>query len=177
MQALRHLSAPLITGVAFLAMVAASPHVRAVVRPAARPAALVPAALVPAAPFAPVASGFTLIANAANPATSISKLDATRIFLKKARAWPGGGPGADPVDQPDASPARKQFLGAVIGKDATAMSAYWQSQLFVARTTPPPVKGSDAEVVAFVAAKKGGIGYVSSGLTLPATVKAIAVED
>lgn len=168
MQAARHLSAPFITGVAFLAMVAASPRVRAVVQPTARPTTSVPAA--------PVAPGFVLIANAANPATSISKLDATRIFLKKTRAWPGG-PSADPVDQRDASPVRKEFLRAVIRKDAAAMSAYWQSQLFVGRTTPPPVKGSDAEVVAFVAAAKGGIGYVSSGLALPGTVKAIAVSD
>lgn len=166
MHAARHLSAPFITGVAFLAMVAASPRVRAVARPATRPAASVPAA-----------PGFVLIANAANPATTISKLDAARIFLKKTRAWPGGGPSADPVDQRDASPARKEFLAVVIRKDAAAMSAYWQSQLFVGRTTPPPVKGSDAEVVAFVAAAKGGIGYVSSGLALPATVKAITLGD
>lgn len=33
MQAARHLCAPIITGVAFLAIVAASPHVREVVRP------------------------------------------------------------------------------------------------------------------------------------------------
>ena len=100
-----------------------------------------------------------------------------RIFLKKMRAWPGGGPSADPVDQRDASPARKEFLAAVIGKDAAAMTAYWQSQLFVGRTTPPPVKATDADVIAFVAAAKGGIGYVSAGTALPETVKAIRIGE
>jgi ABC-type phosphate transport system substrate-binding protein len=170
MQAVRHLAAPFVTGAAFLAMVAAAPGVRDLVRPAATRAAG-PVAGVPAA------AGFVLIANAENPATKITKLDATRIFLKKARAWPGGGPSADPVDQRDASPVRKEFLAAVIGKDASAMNAYWQSQLFVGRTTPPPVKGSDADVIAFVAAAKGGIGYVSAGVALPATVKAISVSE
>ena len=167
MQAVRHLSAPFITGIAFLAMVAASPRVREAVRPASSATATT----------ASEAAGFVLIANAGNPATTISKLDATRIFLKKARAWPGGSLSADPVDQRDASPVRKEFLAAVIGKDAPAMNAYWQSQLFVGRTTPPPVKGSDADVIAFVAAAKGGIGYVSAGAALPETVKPIKVGE
>lgn len=167
MQAVRHLAAPFVTGAAFVAMVAASPGVRDLGRPVAG---------APVA-SAPAAAGFVLIANAENPATKITKLDATRIFLKKARAWPGGGPSADPVDQRDASPVRKEFLAAVIGKDASAMNAYWQSQLFVGRTTPPPVKGSDADVIAFVAAAKGGIGYVSAGVALPAAVKAISVSE
>lgn len=172
MQAVRHLSAPFITGLAFMAMVAASPRVREVVRPAsARAAAPDRAAAEPAT------TGFVLIANAGNPATTISKLDVTRIFMKKARAWPGAGLSADPVDQRDASPARKEFLAAVIGRDAGAMNAYWQSQLFVGRTAPPPVKASDADVIAFVAAAKGAIGYVSAGATLPETVKAIRIVD
>ena len=172
MQALRHLSAPLITGVAFLAMVAASPRVRGAGRPVPeRPVAQA----TPVA--APSAAGFVLIANAGNPATTISRLDATRIFMKKTRAWPGGGLSADPVDQRDANPVRREFLAAVIGKDAPAMNAYWQSQLFVGRTTPPPVKGSDADVIAFVAAAKGGIGYVSAGTALPGTVKPIRIDE
>ena len=164
MQAVRHLARPAITGIAFLAMVAASPAVRGDDRPA------------PAAPAAE-APGFVLIANAGNPATAISKSDAMRIFLKKARAWPDGSLPAAPVDQRDASPARKEFLAAVIGKDAASMTAYWQSQLFVGRTTPPPVKGSDADVIAFVAAAKGGIGYVSAGTALPETVKPIRIGE
>lgn len=171
MQALRHLSAPFITGIAFLAMVAASPRVREAGGPVRPPVGRTSAAATPAA------AAFVLIANAGNPATTISKADATRIFLKKTRAWPGGGLAADPVDQRDASPVRREFLAAVIGKDAPAMTAYWQSQLFVGRTTPPPVKGSDADVIAFVAAAKGGIGYVSATAALPGTVKPIRLDE
>ena len=122
------------------------------------------------------AAGFVVIVNAGNPATEIKKMDAMRMFMKKMRAWPGG-VSAEPVDQKDASPVRKEFLSVVMGKDAAAMNAYWQSQLFVGRTTPPPVKGSDADVIAFVAASKGAIGYVASGASLPGTVKAITIGD
>lgn len=175
MQAARHLSAPFVTGMAFLAMVAASPRVREAVgpTPAHRHATAAPAS----GAAAPASAGFVVIVNAGNPATTLSKLDASRIFLKKARAWPGGGLSADPVDQKDASPARREFLSAVMGKDPAAMAAYWQSQLFVGRTTPPPVKGSDADVIAFVAGSKGAIGYVSAGIPLPETVKAIRIGE
>jgi ABC-type phosphate transport system substrate-binding protein len=159
------LVAALVTGV--VAMRTPSPA------PSGAPA---PATMVATAP-AVAQAGFVMIANAANPATSISKLDATRIFLRKARAWPGSSLPADPVDQKESSPARKEFLSAVMGKDAAGMNAYWQSQLFVGRTTPPPVKGSDADVIAFVAAAKGGIGYVSAGVALPETVKPIKVGE
>lgn len=122
------------------------------------------------------APGFVLVVNAANPATSVKKMEVVRIFTRKMRAWPGGLP-ATPVDQRDASAVRKEFLAVVMGKDAAAMNAYWQSQVFVGRTTPPPVKGSDAEVLAFVAATAGGLGYVAPTTPLPESVKAIAVEN
>jgi hypothetical protein len=42
---------------------------------------------------------------------------------------------------------------------------------------PPPVKSSDAEVLAFVAGMPGAIGYVSVGATIPPNVKVLAVTD
>ena len=43
--------------------------------------------------------------------------------------------------------------------------------------TPPPVKQSDQEIVAFVAATPGSIGYVSSALPLPESVRQIAIVE
>jgi ABC-type phosphate transport system substrate-binding protein len=55
---------------------------------------------------------------------------------------------------------------------------YWQKQMFEANPRrPPAVKGSDAEVIAFVAKTEGAVGYVSKARALPAGVKAIAVID
>lgn len=121
------------------------------------------------------APGYVVIVNAANPGASASKSDVMRLFMKKARAWPHGA-SADPVDQKDSSPVRAAFLADVMTKDASAMRAYWQSQVFVGRTTPPPVKAGDAEVIAHVANAPGGIGYVSPSATLPETVKVLKVE-
>jgi len=42
---------------------------------------------------------------------------------------------------------------------------------------PPAVRGSDAEVIAFVAKTEGAVGYVSKTATLPPVVRTIAVID
>jgi ABC-type phosphate transport system substrate-binding protein len=42
---------------------------------------------------------------------------------------------------------------------------------------PPAVKGSDAEVVAFVLKTEGAVGYVSKAAALPPGVKAIAIIE
>jgi len=39
------------------------------------------------------------------------------------------------------------------------------------------VKGSDAEVLAYVAKTGGAVGYVTVGATLPPGLKAIAIVD
>jgi hypothetical protein len=55
---------------------------------------------------------------------------------------------------------------------------YWQKQMFAANPLrPPAVKGSDAEVIAFVAKTEGAVGYVSKAAALPPEVKAVALID
>ena len=44
----------------------------------------------------------------------------------------------------------------------SAIESYWRQQIYSGRGVPPPVKATDADVVAFVAANPGGIGYVSA---------------
>jgi hypothetical protein len=46
-----------------------------------------------------------------------------------------------------------------------------------ASTRPPTVKGSEGEVLMYVAKTAGGVGYVSSGTALPPGVKAVTVVD
>ena len=53
---------------------------------------------------------------------------------------------------------------------------YWQRRMSQG-VTPPPVKATDEEVVAFVASTPGAIGYVSPTITLPESVKTIELAD
>jgi ABC-type phosphate transport system substrate-binding protein len=106
-------------------------------------------------------TGFKLIVNPTNTTASITRDEVSRIFLKKG-AWSNGTP-AQPVELPESSPVRKRFSQEVHGKTAAAIVAYWQQQIFSGRSVPPPTKGTDSEVVAFVKSNAGAVGYVSAG--------------
>jgi hypothetical protein len=51
---------------------------------------------------------------------------------------------------------------------------FW-SRKMATGVTPPPVKQTDQDVLAFVAATPGAIGYVSNSIPLPEGVREIAI--
>ena len=63
------------------------------------------------------------------------------------------------------------FLGAVIKIDPKRYNSLWVKKSFRDGLAIPAVKGSDAEVIAFVKNNPGAIGYVSAA---PQGVKALA---
>ena len=130
------------------------------------------AALVGAAPAG--AQQFRVIVNSANPTSALSKEDLARVYLKKLSSWKQGG-AVTVVDLGPKSPIRAAFSMDVLGRDVPTMKNYWQQSLFSGRGVPPIEQPSEAQVVAFVAANPGAIGYVSSDAQLPGTVKTIAV--
>ena len=79
------------------------------------------------------------------------------------------------VDLGPKSPVRAEFSMEVLGRDVPTMKNYWQQSLFSGRGVPPIEQPSEAQVVAFVAANPGAIGYVSSSAQLPESVKTISV--
>lgn len=118
--------------------------------------------------------GFTLVVHASNASTALTADQVSRMFLRKLRTWPGGEQ-VMPVEPTDKSPARKAFSKQVLGKDVAAMRGYWQQMIFTGKGVPPLEKASEAEVLAYVAATPGAIGYVSAGVELPAGVKAVTL--
>ena len=91
--------------------------------------------------------------------------EAAKMFLKNVTRWKDGKEIA-PVDQSGRSEVRTEFTKDVLEKAGmsriSAVESYWQQQIYSGRGVPPPVKAGDAEVVAFVAANPGSIGYVSA---------------
>lgn len=132
------------------------------------------AALVAVAPTAQAQGDFKVIVNAANPISEMSTGDAAGVFLKKVGKFPGGAP-STPVDQAKNSAIRGAFARAILGRPASAVDSYWQQQIFAGGELPPAAKASDDEVIAFVKATPGGIGYVSAGASL-AGVKAVTIK-
>lgn len=119
---------------------------------------------------------YKVIVNAKNPGAQIRRSDLATLFLNRAARW-GHGPPAAPVDQSTQSPLREAFSTAVLGKPVLAIQNYWQQRILRDREIPPPVKGSDEEVIAYVGRAEGAVGYVSADAALPPTVKALKVLD
>ena len=105
----------------------------------------------------------------------IARVVLASIFLRQAPRWSDGSI-VLPVDQSLRSDVRSAFSHQMLGKSLLEVQVYWQRQIGRG-VTPPPVKGSDGEVLAFVASTPGAIGYVSSGASLPPGVKTIVVTD
>jgi ABC-type phosphate transport system substrate-binding protein len=117
---------------------------------------------------------YRVIVNAANPVTQLKRDDVSRLFLKKVVSWKAGGE-VQPVDQAESSPVRRSFTKDVHKKDVEQVKGYWQQLIFTGQGAPPIEKGSDDEVVAFIAKTPAAIGYVSSTTTLGSGVKAIQI--
>lgn len=105
----------------------------------------------------------------------ISRGALTSIFLKQAPKW-NDGSAILPVDQSVRSPVRRSFSGDVLLQGIPEVQIYWQRRMSQG-VTPPPVKATDEEVVAYVASTPGAIGYVSPATPLPETVRPVELAD
>ena len=133
------------------------------------------AVLLPQASGLAQASGsYKVIVNNANPVDSISTRDLSRMFLRKLTRW-SGELVVNPVDLNPDSTVREQFSTDVLGKPVFAVKAYWNRQIFSGAALPPPEKGNDAEVLTYVQANPGAIGYVSATAEVT-NVKVIRID-
>ncbi len=120
------------------------------------------------------AQDFKVIVNSANSTSDLSADVAAKLFLKQTPKFPNG-TAAQPVDLSKSSPVRAAFSKAVLSRPVPAVETYWQQQIFSGKDVPPAAKASDDDVIAFVKANPGAIGYVSAGAST-AGVKVIDVK-
>jgi ABC-type phosphate transport system substrate-binding protein len=119
-------------------------------------------------------TGLRVIVNAKNPVTRLERRFIAEAFLKKRTHWDGDEP-IQPVDLGQRSAVRDRFSRDVLDRDVASVRRYWAQQVFSGRGVPPPEVPNDADVIKYVAAHPGGIGYVAAGASL-AGVKTIEVE-
>lgn len=120
--------------------------------------------------------GFKIIVNQANSSERISKQQLEDIFMKKTDAWSNGRP-VIPVDQTAASSTRQEFSEVIFGRNVNSIKSHWQRQIFSGRGVPPPEKGSEEDVLAFVRVNSGAIGYVSSAADIGSGIKVLEITD
>jgi len=100
-----------------------------------------------------------VIVHAGNPAADMTKDQVERLFMMKTKRFDNGDP-AEPVSQPESSPVREKFNDKVLQRNEQQLKYSWSRKMFAGGDKPPPVVGADSEVESFVAANKGGIGYL-----------------
>lgn len=108
------------------------------------------------------AANFKIVVNSSIHIETMPKKAISDLFLKRTTKWENG-TNVVPVDQTEAAAVRDEFSKNVLGKPTAAVKSYWNQQIFSGREVPPVEKQSDAEVLKFVRATAGAVGYVSEG--------------
>ncbi len=107
-------------------------------------------------------TSFVVIVNAANPVSSMTRSQVSKIFLKKVVKWDKGGRIA-PIEQGE---IKRDFAEKIHNKNKSAVDNYWTQMIFSGRSVPPYEVKSDSEVIKFIETNQSGIGYVSKNATL-----------
>lgn len=118
---------------------------------------------------------WVVIVHPKNGVTTLERKFVEDAFLKKLASWPGGD-SIRPADLASDSATRRAFSTDVLRKSVEEVRRYWQQRIFSGREVPPPEFPNDDEVIKFVAAHEGGIGYVSGGANVGSSVKVVTVR-
>jgi ABC-type phosphate transport system substrate-binding protein len=137
---------------------------------------IVTVALLAATAAAGGVEEFQVVVHPSVRGTKISRANLSALFTGKTSQW-GDKTQAMPVDQSAKAPVRRAFTAAVIGLSMGELQMYWQRRVAADRVFPPPIKGTDQEVLGYVAATAGAIGYVSPDAAIPESVRVLAVVE
>ena len=117
---------------------------------------------------------FKVVIHTDNPSTELPANKVDKMFLKKLKRWDHG-VRVMPIDLDASSPVRKSFTRTIHGKSVTAIKSFWQRIIFSGRGVPPPEKSSEEDVLEYVRANPGAIGYVAAESALGDGVKVLKV--
>lgn len=118
-------------------------------------------------------AGVVVVAHPAVPGDTIGAGELQNIFLGKTGAWSDGA-AVRPAVLKD-GPAAEEFLKSYVKKSPSQFGTFWKKAVFSGTGTPPDEFGSDAELVQFVAATPGAVGFVAEGTDTGGT-KVLAVQ-
>jgi ABC-type phosphate transport system substrate-binding protein len=119
---------------------------------------------------------FQVVVHPSVKGTWISRASLQALFTGQTDRW-GDKAVAKPVDQSMKTPVRRAFTTNVLGLSVGEIQRLWQARVAAQRIFPPPIKSSDAEVLAFVAGTTGAVGYVGPDTAIPEGVKLISLVD
>lgn len=92
-----------------------------------------------------------------HPASTLTAAEVREVFVGDKQL--AGNAKLVPVDN---SSAQADFVSKVLQMEVVRYNALWTRKAFREGLTAPPVKGGDAEVIAFVKSTPGAVGYVGT---------------
>jgi len=106
-------------------------------------------------------AGTVVVANSAVPADGVSQGDLQQIFLGKQTSW-GDGTSIE-LGVLSGGPVADEFLKTYVKKSPSQFQTFWKKAVFSGTGTAPQEFGSGADLVAWVAATPGAIGFAEDG--------------
>jgi ABC-type phosphate transport system substrate-binding protein len=117
---------------------------------------------------------FKVIVSPQNPADAVDREFLRDAFLKKATEWHDGVT-VHPIDLSAKSSVHDQFVTRVLRKTPAQLKTYWNQQIFSGKGVPPPEAETPQEVIAFVLAHPGAVGYIPVDVS-PGKAKVIGIR-
>mgnify|MGYP001824419040 CR=1 FL=1 len=114
-----------------------------------------------------------VVANTEVTEDVIERKDLQRIYLGKKTTWPDK-TSIVPV-MLKTGPVHTEFVEDVVGRSEHRFATYWRQMVFTGKGVPPKSFASESEIVNYVKATPGAVGYVSPG-TDAAGVKILIVD-
>jgi len=120
-------------------------------------------------------SSFKIVVNKNNPASTMTRDEVSKIFMKKNLRWKNGEK-VIPLDLVSTNPLRELFSQRIHQKAVSAIRVYWQKKIYSGTGLPPAERTNDAEVLAFIREHNAAIGYVSDQADLD-SVKEVRITE
>lgn len=117
---------------------------------------------------------FKVIVNPTVVGQTLPRQVLAEIYLGTVERWGDGSP-ITAVDLSSTSTVRQAFSQQALGMPIEAVRYRWMQKMATGKR-PPLSKGSDDEVIAFVAAERGAVGYVSLAARVPPTVREVTLR-
>lgn len=107
------------------------------------------------------AGGLVLIVNKSVYVSSMSLAELQNVFLGKTVLWPDGK--KIKVCMLKAGDTHDKFLNDVLGMSNVQFDTYWKQVIFTGKGRPPQTVDTEEEMVNYVTATEGAVGYIDSG--------------
>ena len=120
-----------------------------------------------------LAGEILVIANNSVPADNLSSTTVSDIYLGNISRWNNGD--SIRVVMLKKGATHETFTREIVGETPERLKKYWKKAIFTGTGTPPKVVKTEADVVNFVAATRGAIGYIDSSIS-HGGVKVISVK-